>query len=341
MPDRNALADAFLAQTAWKTAPRTPLAGDASTRRYFRLEMPETGRTAILMDAPHDARDSIRPYLLIANHLRMHGFSAPEIIASDPKAGFVLLEDLGDALYARLVHQRPELEQTIYSAAIEMLAGLHGKQLPAGVPIWTAARMAEMAGLVFDHYQDNADRTAPEQKQAFLAEMERALAPFFEPPHVLCLRDFHAENLLWLPARHGVGRVGLLDFQDAFAGHPAYDLVSLLEDARRDVAPNLRQKMIALYISKTGVDPADFNAAFAVFGVQRNLRILGIFARLAIQDGKPGYIDLIPRVWRHVQDDLSNPALQALRGILRAELPEPTPRFLNQLKNQCATTQVQ
>jgi hypothetical protein len=154
---------------------------------------------------------------------------------------------------------------------------------------------------------------------------------------VLALRDFHAENLVWLPDRAGVARVGLLDFQDAEAGHPAYDLVSLLKDARRDLAPGLEQEMIDRFLSRTGCDPERFAAAYAALGAQRNLRILGVFARLSMHFGKPHYVDLIPRVWAHLTASLRHPALAPLARRVADDLPEPTPDILASLKEQCAT----
>ena len=154
---------------------------------------------------------------------------------------------------------------------------------------------------------------------------------------VLALRDFHAENLIWLPERDGAARVGLLDFQDAFAGHPAYDLVSLLEDARRDVAPEVREAMVTHYIAGSGTDAAAFRTAFATSGAQRNLRILGVFARLSMHFGKPQYVALIPRVWAHLQADLADPALADLRDFLDGVLPAPDPDRLERIRSLCGT----
>jgi len=154
---------------------------------------------------------------------------------------------------------------------------------------------------------------------------------------VLIQRDFHAENLLWLPNRTGVQRVGLLDFQDARTGHPAYDLVSLLKDARRDVPAKVERAMIARYVQNTNSDPRAFDAAYQLLGVQRNLRILGVFARLSLHFNKPHYVDLIPRTWAHLMQGLSHPALKKLRDQVLKDLPPPTPENLTVLKEKCAS----
>jgi aminoglycoside/choline kinase family phosphotransferase len=149
---------------------------------------------------------------------------------------------------------------------------------------------------------------------------------------VLVMRDYHAENLLWLPKHDGVQRVGLLDYQDALAGHPAYDLVSLLEDARRDTAPELRAAMIEQYLANSDQEPDSFNAAYALLGAQRNLKIVGIFARLSMRDGKSHYVDLIPRVWDHLMRDLQHPACEKMRDWVVQYVPPPTPANLQKLK---------
>jgi aminoglycoside/choline kinase family phosphotransferase len=153
---------------------------------------------------------------------------------------------------------------------------------------------------------------------------------------VLVLRDYHAENLIWLPEREGIARVGLLDFQDAVLGHPEYDLVSMLQDARRDVPDNIVRETCQHYLARSGADPESFETAYHLLGLQRNLRILGVFARLCIQAGKPHYVDLIPRVYAHVLHNLKHPKLHHLAKAFLPALPEPTPDFLNTLRNRCA-----
>jgi aminoglycoside/choline kinase family phosphotransferase len=166
--------------------------------------------------------------------------------------------------------------------------------------------------------------------------LKAALRAHADGPRVLVLRDFHAENLLWLPGRAGLARVGLLDFQLGQLGQPGYDLVSLLQDARRDVAAETEAAMIARFVTATGVMPAAFAAHYAVLGAQRALRILGIFARLCLVAGKPGYVALIPRVWGQLQRNLAHPALADLRAVCDDLLPEPTPDILNRIRSQCS-----
>lgn len=330
MPDRNTLAETFLSGTDWATAQRAPLAGDASNRRYERLTKPETGQTAVLMDAPSERGEDVRPFLRIARHLQSTGLSAPRILAEDPVNGFLLIEDLGDALFARVIPERPDLEPVLYEAATDVLLQLHKAPMPELDP-YDAARMTDLAALAFSKYRlgitgDNSGEDL--FRNRFLNILSR-----IEPAQpVLIQRDYHAENLLWLPDRQGVARVGLLDFQDAMAGHPAYDLVSLLQDARRDVPDIIQARMLDRYIDRSGIDRAAFETAYTCLGVQRNLRILGVFARLGKDYGKPHYVDLIPRVWRYLQSGLRHPALASVAPILNDALPQPTEENLQKLR---------
>ncbi|WP_238366417.1 aminoglycoside phosphotransferase family protein [Mesobacterium pallidum] len=326
MPDRSALMDGFLAAAGWAEARREALAGDASARRYIRLYHGEM--RAILMDADPATGEDTRPFLRIARHLAGLGLSSPAILAEEPETGFLLLEDLGDGLFARLCEGDPSSEPMLYEAAAEMLHQLHQAQPPDLVQA-TPALLAQMLDPFFDAYLPaigaSVDRMAVHQA------MLTALMAHADDTSVLVLRDFHAENLIWLPTRDGTRRCGLLDFQDALAGHPGYDLISLLQDARRDVSPAANEAALTRYITLSGRDRDTFLASLATLGAQRNLRILGIFARLAQARGKPGYIDLVPRVWSHLQADLSHPALAALRGAL-AGLPAPTSDILARMR---------
>lgn len=335
MTERSTLAEAFLQTAGWGQARRTPLAGDASNRRYERLTL--GGRSAVLMDAAPERGEDVRPFRRIARHLRGLGLSAPAILAGDEAHGFLLLEDLGDDLFARVVARRPDLEDTLYAAAIDVLIALHDHPAPADLTPYDAPVMADMAALALDWYLPGATGTTTARRAEFhalIADLCRTHAP---GTPVLIQRDYHAENLLWLPDRQGTARVGLLDFQDAMAGHPAYDLVSLLQDARRDVPAAVQEAMIQRYIAATGGEEGTFRTACAMLGAQRNLRILGVFARLAMRDGKAHYIDLIPRVWGYLQDDLAHPALAPLAGLLADLLPAPTAHRLQRIKAQCAT----
>ena len=198
--------------------------------------------------------------------------------------------------------------------------------------------MADRAALAFDWYLPATGDADPAAREQFHAAMLSALSHHADTADVLIQRDYHAQNLLWLPDRTGVARVGLLDFQDAMLGHRAYDLVSLLQDARRDVPPAIEDAMIGHYIAETHADPETFRTAYAVLGAQRNLRILGVFARLCLRDGKAHYVDLIPRVWNHLMRDLEHPALTDVGQIVQNTLPPPTPAILQKVKDQCAIT---
>lgn len=310
---------------------RRPLAGDASNRRYERLT-DSSGASVILMDAPTAAGESVAPFVRIAKHLTQIGLSAPDIRAEDTQNGFLLLEDLGDALFARLIEREPGRESDLYRAATDVLLTLRDAPTPR-LERYSPAHLAEMTGLAFTDYAAPISGTdTQDAPTGFFQSLTGILGTFDTVPYVLALRDYHAENLLWLPDRRGPTRVGVLDFQDAFLGHPAYDLVSLLQDARRDVSPSVEQDMIAYYIDQSGHDAARFTAAYAALGTQRNLRILGVFARLSRRFGKPQYVDLIPRVWAHLMRDLEHPVMAPVAEALKAALPAPTPDHLSRLQ---------
>ncbi|UWQ79327.1 phosphotransferase [Leisingera sp. S132] len=331
MTKRNTLCESFLSHTPYASWQRRPLAGDASNRRYERLTN-TGGGTAVLMDAPPEKGEDVRPFIRIAEYLRAQGLSAPEILAKDVENGFLLLEDLGDDLYARVIEREPVLERELYEAATDTLVALHQAPMPELEP-YGPRLMAEMAGLALLKYRDGIQGGHdPELQSRFENQFEDILRETVKGDPVLVQRDYHAENLLWLPDRDGVARVGLLDFQDARAGHPAYDLVSLLQDARRDVPAGIEMQMISRYIAADGADESGFRTAYTVLGVQRNLRILGVFARLSLDYGKPHYVDLIPRVWDHFIRGLEHPALAPVAGLLRDSLPAPTPQNLDKLR---------
>lgn len=336
MPDRAAALAAFLSRSGWGDARRSPLAGDASNRRYERLAHPALG-PAILMDAPPEKGEDVRPFVAIARHLAGLGLAAPALIAEDPAHGFLILQDLGDDLYARVVDRNPDLADTLYGAAIDVLVELAPAPLPA-CPDYGPPQMAQAAALAHDWYRLAATGTRDaDRRAAFHDTVRQALDSHAAEMSALVLRDYHAENLIWLPDRAGTARVGLLDFQDAARGHPVYDLVSLLKDARRDLAPGLEARMIDRFLDRSGMAPEAFHAAYATLGAQRNLRILGGFARLSLHYGKPTYVDLIPRVWRHLQDSLAHPALATLAKVVNDDLPPPDPTLLQTLKDQCGT----
>ncbi|MEM0944032.1 MAG: phosphotransferase, partial [Pseudomonadota bacterium] len=307
-------------------------AGDASNRRYLRLPPAQ-----VVMDAPPDRGEDVAPFLAVTDWLRDRGFAAPEIYAADPARGFLVLEDLGDDLFARVVAANPAAETELYGAAINLLAALHTHPAPATMgehPLqpYDAAVLLREARLALEWYAPGVGAPlGAEDLAAFDRLIAETCAPIANARDIIVLRDYHAENLLWLPAREGVAQVGLLDYQDALAGHRAYDLVSLLEDARRATSPALQEAMIARYLAASGVAESPFRAAYAILGAQRNLKIIGIFARLCLRDGKDRYPALIPRVWGHLMGDLAHPALAGLRAFVECHLPEPTPERMTRL----------
>lgn len=325
---RAAAIEGFLHAAGWGAAVRTPLAGDASARRYLRLA--SGGTRAMLMDAPPASGLDVTPFLRVTAWLRREGFSAPEVFAADPAQGLVLLEDLGPDLFARLCAARPEREGGLYTAAVDLLGELQARPPPGARGGWSPqpydmdALLREVLLVAEWYLPAVTGRAAPPELAAEYAGLAaEAFAPALAAPSVAVLRDYHAENLIWLPGRAGHARVGLLDYQDMLLGHPAYDLVSLIEDARRDLSPELRAGLLARRLAQSGAEPEGFIYAAHVLGAQRNLKILGLFTRLCRRDGKPGYLAHLPRVWAHMQADLSHPALAPLRAWVALRVPAP------------------
>lgn len=301
-------APAFLDRAGWSGAEIVPLAGDASFRRYFRVH--RGADSAVLMDAPPEHEDSA-PFLAVAEHLDAIGFRAPKILAKDLDGGLILLEDFGDARMKEVIEADPAAETPIYAQAIDLLADLHGHG--AGpIPPYDMAVYQREAGLFPEWYMPAVGLDA--DAASYAAAWDAALAPIRDDRSVSVLRDYHAENIMLL----GDGSLGLLDFQDALAGHPAYDLVSLLQDARRDVPPAIEAAMIARYAERRPFDAA----AYALLGAQRNAKILGIFTRLWKRDGKPRYLAFQPRVWGYLERDLAHPALAPVKAWFDAHVPE-------------------
>ncbi len=338
MTSRADLARAFVDQTAWAGTAITPLAGDASNRKYFRL-LSAHGTPTVLMDADPAKGEDVHPFLHVAKHLSSIGLSAPKILAEDQPNGFLLLEDLGDDLFARVVLKNPGLEAPMYEAATNALIALHAAPPADGLKPYNPEVMARMAALAWHWYRTGLLGADETREAAFQTAFQKLLETHVPETPVMILRDYHAENLLWLPDREGPAKAGQLDFQDAMLGHPAYDLVSLLEDARRDVPYEIMHGMISRYCAATETNTGHFLLAYHLLGAQRNLRILGVFARLSMLGCKPHYVDLIPRVWAHLMNDLKHPVLAGIAPLIRAELPEPTPANLQKLKDLCGTVQ--
>lgn len=331
--------DAFVTEAGWQGAALTALAGDASRRRYFRLSQSGERQSAVLMDAPPESGEDVRPFVSIARHLRSIGLGAPEILHANLEQGLLLIEDLGDDLFARVAGSRPELELMLYQNATDVLIHLHQQPPPASLATYSPQAMTEQAGLVLEWYLSGVSGTVSERdKHSFSQTILDVLLQHASDADVLIQRDYHSENLLWLPDRVGLKRVGLLDFQDATRGHRMYDLVSLLQDARRDVPPDLEAKMLRRYAEGFGKTPQDDEVAYAVLGAQRNLRIIGVFARLGLRDEKLHYLDLMPRVWDLLMRNLAHPALTDLRQMTTDLLPAPSDAIRNTLRQQCAPT---
>jgi len=309
-------AQAFLSSAGWGAAAIEPLPGDASFRRYFRVRMGE-GASAMLMHAPPPQEDP-EPFLRAARWLDGNGLRAPHILADAPAQGFVLLEDFGDVRVREYLEAWPDDEAAVYRGAIDTLVRLH--RLPPGP--FTGYALAEYARetRLFVEWYCPA-RGLYVDVRGWTAAWEQVLSPLLarQRPGVTVLRDYHAENIMLL---EGLDAQGLLDFQDALVGHPAYDLVSLLQDARRDVSPELEAAMFDHYCRAAGVADADtFLADYARLGAQRNAKIVGIFVRLWKRDGKPRYLSLIPRVWRLLERDLAHPALAPVAAWFAANIP--------------------
>jgi len=303
-------AASFLAAHGWAGSNILPLAGDASFRRYFRVV--GQGGSAVLMDAPPPHEDP-RAFVVIAAWLLDRGFAAPRVLASDLEAGLVLLEDFGDRRLREAADADPGAVQTFYELAIDLLIDLH--RHPAGTPeAYDRDTLQREAALFVEWYCPALGLDV--DLAGYTVAWDKVLDRAAPSNPVTVLRDYHAENLMLL----GENRLGLLDFQDALAGHPAYDLVSLLQDARRDVESQLEQAMLAHYLAETGAGD-DFMAAYHVLGAQRNAKILGIFTRLWRRDAKPHYAALCPRVWAYLERDLSEPVLAPVAAWFDENVP--------------------
>ncbi len=359
MSDREALKRDFLKTAGLADAARTPLAGDASTRAYERLKLPD-GRSLIFMDQPPaaesapcgpDASDaerraagynamarlaagSVDAFVACATWLKGQGLSAPAVIAADPASGLAVLEDLGDGLYAALIGDGQADEAQLYDAAIDALTALHAVEPPAvltgGGSSWPLLAYDGLAlATAHDLFIDWWDKLAPDLAfdDAARAEWQAMWAPVRARGEagaaVFCHRDYHAENLIWLPGRQGPARVGLLDFQDAVRAHRVWDLSMLLHDARRDVSPAREKAALERYLAAhPRLDAEDFLDDYALLGALNIVRILGVFARLTVRDGKPRYAALTPRMWTYLDALMQRPALAGLKAWMDRHAPK-------------------
>ena len=349
--------ESFLSDAGWADAARDAIPGDAGTRRYLRLR--RGSDHAVLMIAPRAAEGAGEPegatvedrraigynalarlagphleaFLAIAQALTRRDLSAPRILAHDIPAGLALLEDFGDADLFRVLDAEPEREAELYEAAVDTLAAIYrstfADQAEIGDHCWRirdydeAALLAEM-DLCLDYYAPDVGRTLDARaREAFTAAWREAFAVLGAQTHGLALRDFHAQNLFWLPTREGAARIGLIDFQDALFAHPAYDLSSLIEDIRRDVSEDLFDPLKQRFCAAAGIAHDDaFEAAYHVQAAQRATKLLGFPVRADRDFNKPQYRALLPRVRRHLQRDLSHPACAGIRAWFEDYIPE-------------------
>jgi hypothetical protein len=343
----NNCAREFLNATAWSNAACEPLTGDVSARKYFRLQKDK--QSVVLMDAS-SVRESVAPFIQISRHLHRLGFSVPAILARDEKEGLLLLEDFGDDTFSRLLDDQPDAisqrqrkqtsgragsplpagrqpdncgahgvsrptnEETLYTLAIDVLIALHQhpQAIPKGLRVYHPEKMLEDIGLFLDWCTPAISEAA---KMEFKTVWREVLPLAHQVPTSLLLRDYHVANLMLLPEREGVRQAGLLDFQDAYQGPITYDLVSLLEDARRDVPDNLREKMVARYLARSpALDRKSFETSMAILAALRHTRVLAIFERLSRHEKKPDYKKLhSPRVERLLQRALRHPMLAGVK----------------------------
>ena len=345
--------ETFLAKTEWEDAPRQQLGQDASTRRYFRLNR-QDGHTALLMDAPlveanpcpPDADEATRramgwnaasrlaasrvdAFTAIAEYLRDRGFSAPQVFHEDAAKGFALIEDFGEALeFARLIERGAQDEVTLYKAGASAMAALHSEPAPKRLRDWPILDYDALA------LQVNADifpewlpklhldmQLTGKHLARWEAERDGLIEQATSFQRDFALRDYHAENLLWLSDREGHARVGLLDFQDAVNGWDGWEMAMLVQDARRTVSHEASEAAITAYLDGTGKYREPFDARLAVLGTLNALRITGLFARLTVRDGKPRYRSFMPRQQYLLAQNLRHPACAGMEHFVRETAP--------------------
>jgi aminoglycoside/choline kinase family phosphotransferase len=305
----------FLRGSPWEHWDQSPLAGDASSRRYIRLS--NADESAILMDADPAVGQSTDAFARIAKWLRENALSAPTIPKHNPNAGLMVLEDLGSNDLAQWIAQHPKDADLLYQTATDVLVTLDRLPAPANLSVMTPEVGGQMLDVTCHWYAHSADH------EAIPKAMSAALEACCGAPSHVALRDYHAENLIWRPDRTGTDRIGLLDFQDAFIAPRGYDLVSLLRDVRRAVDPEIATRMTAYFAKQIGTSDEALGPGLACLAAQRNLRILGVFARLALRDGKHRYITMIPHLWGMITKDLDHPALRDLKAVVAETLPPP------------------
>ena len=322
--------DPLLDDMGWDNVVIYPIPSDASQRRYFRItkgdEAKDSYECVMLMDAPPEFED-VGPFLKIARHLKNLGFSAPDIIGAIEADGFLLLEDLGENTFTFSLNTGMD-ETKLYALAVDALVRLHQMDADKTAPDWLAPysneKLLAEAALFPDWYMPavGLDDLNQKERDDFDAAWLNVLDGIDANTQTLVLRDFHVDNLVLMEEREGIAACGLLDFQDAVIGHPAYDLMSLLEDARRDINPQLKAEMLTRYHSGIGTKNIEsFNSAFAILAANRHAKVIGIFTRLFVRDNKPVYLVHIDRVWKLLEQSLAHPALAPVNAWFKKYVP--------------------
>ena len=311
-------------------APTEKITSDASNRKYLRLT--KGNKTVILMDSNPKKNEPVNNFIYFTNFLRKHHFSAPKIYDSDIPNGLLLLEDLGARNFADILKVKPKVETNIYKEAVNQLIMIQSKETPKQAKPYSTEILIEEALLFTEWYlgETNSSRLSTQ----FTSLLTPLLKKIDQTKPTLVLRDFHAENLIWMNSRKNFKRVGLLDYQDALIGHPAYDIASLLKDARRDVSIEVRDIMTNHYLEKTKHNKDLFLRDYSILSAQRNLKIIGIFSRLSIRDKKKNYVKLIPRVWKNLENDFMHPDLKNLSKFINAVAPYPNVKILKNLSQE-------
>ncbi len=315
----------FLESAGWANAAVTKIAGDLSARKYFRLR--KGSKKAVLMECASENDPSLSQFIMLSNWLRSLGLSAPEIYSADTQGGLAVMQDFGDSKLTTLIAKDPDIQKPSYEDIVDTLITIRNANPPLGLATPSAQDFCDATTLA-DTWYTGADSQALDNIRAYL---EPILVETLKITPTVSLRDFHADNIIWLGDNPPARRAGLLDFQDAILTHPAYDLMSLLTDARTDVSKELSEHIIQIYCRRTGDNVAETSKAIAALGVQRNLRILGIFTSAARRDAKPHHLPALPRVYAHLITCASHPALSTFATTLRAALPKPTPDYLAEI----------
>lgn len=323
----------FLTRAGWASATRTPLAVDASFRNYQRLT--KDGTTAILMLAP-PKKEGTEPFIAIDKYLLASGFSVPAIKAMDTKTGLLILEDFGDKLLKTQMEESVDREFEYYSLAVELLVTLQQSKPPLELtvtgekihklPTYDNDLLMKEAALFNEWYLTKGLGVEPAEHEQSFEKVWGQIFKHLDKPSVLTLRDYHAENIMVLLERKHLKKIGLLDFQDAIIGHRAYDMVSLLQDARRVVSPELEEKMIEHYLNLLDqkgfkINRSLFRQEYNILGAQRNAKIIGIFTRLWKRDKKNTYAKMTPHVWDMLERNLEHPNLKPLKTLLDKLVP--------------------